>query len=376
MKKEKIELTQLQKEIMQEFYSIAPTKVLFSKAERQNLWKLATKRSANLDLPDLKSICPALEHQIQKSFEQGNNIQSAVFSECVYAQTFANMLKLDLFVNCANDPDFIPSKVTNLISSFYLVPRYVYSTKDKSRMLIQAGGCGGTDSALITVINLVVYTIEFKEPEAKGSEPDLPQYGEDGKLKITKKFLFDYPQYEAMINEQKDLNIFDHIGHNINTFSKDSLKIAVSNNYINKFANVLCTEDINGYLVMIPANQIHLWAELEGEIRTAGRNYLKVWTPRALRRLMSQYDPVINGTTVKLEKSKLETRKQRGGNGRVSGYKITSIFFIYARDCEDDGACITFDIAKVRQLKPTIAGKMFFKTLKHEEVKIFYQRML
>ena len=360
---------------MQEFYSIAPTKVIFSKAERDKLWKLATKRSKELDMQDLKTKCPALYHQIQKSYKQGNNIQPAVFSECAYAQTFANMLKLDLFVNCVDKPDFIPSQVATLINSYNLVPRYVYSTEDKSRMLIQAGGYGGIDSALITVINLVIYTIEFKEPGAKTSEPDLPQYGEDGKLIVTKKFLSDYPQFEAMVNEQKDLNIFDNIGHNINNFSRESIKIAVSNNYSKKYADVICTEDLDSYFVMMPVNQVQLWAELEGEIRPAGRNYLKVWTPCALRRLMSQYEPAIDGTTVKLEKNKLEIRKQRGGNGKVSGYKITSIFFVYARDCEDDGTYISFDLTKVRQLKPTIAGKMFFRTLKYDKVKSYYMKL-
>ena len=102
MKNDEIVLTLSQKEIMQEFYSIAPTKVIFSKSERQKLWALATKRSANLDLSELRSTCPALEHQIRKSYEEGNNIQSAVFSECAYAQTFANMQKKNLSDNKHN----------------------------------------------------------------------------------------------------------------------------------------------------------------------------------------------------------------------------------------------------------------------------------
>lgn len=376
MKDEKIPLTKLQKEIMQEFYSIAPTKVIFNKAERNKLWELATKRSSDLNMQDLKTKCPALEHQIQKSFEQGNNIQSAVFSECAYAQTFANMLKLDLFVNCINEPNFIPSSVANLINSYNLVPRYVYSTKDKRRMLIQAGGCGGIDSALITVIDLVIYTIEFKEPGAKTSEPDLPKYGEDGKLKITKDFLARYPQFEAMLNEQKDLNFFDNMGHNVNDFSEESISIAVSNNYTKKYADVICTEDINGIFVMMPVNQVQLWAELEGEIRPAGRNRYKVWTPAALNRFMLQYKPEIVGETVKLEKSKLEVRKERGGDGKVSGYKITPLFFVYAEDCVDDRAYISFNINNVWQLNPTIAAKMFFKTLKYDEVRSYYQKSM
>lgn len=375
MKEDKIPLTKLQKEIMQEFYGIVPTKVIFNKTERNKLWKLATSRSSELDLHKLKIKCPALEHQIQKSFEQGNNIQSAVFSECVYAQTFANMFHLGLFINCSDDPDFIPSSVENLLNSYNLVPRYVYATKDKRRMLIQAGGCGGIDSALITVIDLVIYTIEFKEPGAKTSEPDLPKYGEDGKLKVTKDFLERYPQFKAMLREQKDLNFFKVMGHNINDFSEDSVSIAVSNNYSKKYADVICTEDINGYLVMLPANQIHLWAKVEGEIRPAGRNHYNVWTPAALTRFLLQYAPTIDAATVRIEKSKLEVRKERGGGGKISGYKLTPLFFVYARNCVDDGKYITFDLMKVQQLNPTIAGKIFFETLDYDSVKSYYQKL-
>ena len=154
-----IPLTKLQKEIMEEFYQIQPTKVIFNKNERNTLWKKATQRSQDFDFEELKLKCPALEHQIRKSYETGRNIQSAVFSECVYAQTFANMFQLTTFVNCIEEPNFIPESVRVLLKSYNLFPRYAYSSPDKKRMLIQAGGCNGIDSALITVIDLVIYTI-------------------------------------------------------------------------------------------------------------------------------------------------------------------------------------------------------------------------
>ena len=190
-----IELTKNQREIMTEFYCKPATKVIFCKNERRHFWELATSRSSFslLDVETLK--CPALNHQIRKSFETGDNIQSAVFSECAYAQTLANLFVLPKFVNCFEEPYYIPEKVRNLIESYSLTPRYAYSTSDKSRMLIQAGGCGGIDSALITVLDLTIFTIEFKEPYAKSSEPDLPEYGEDGKLILTKKFEQNNPQF-------------------------------------------------------------------------------------------------------------------------------------------------------------------------------------
>lgn len=367
-----IPLTKLQKEIMTEFYSIKPTKVIYTKAQRDQLWNLAKQRSDNLNLDELAIVCPALSHQILKSYESGKNIQSAVFSECVYAQTIANMFNLNIFVNCFNDSTFIPTSVSNLLKSYNLVPRYVYSTPDKKRMLIQAGGCDGIDSALITVIDLVIYTIEFKEPGAKTSEPDLPKYKEDGCLVVSDKWLSNNSQFGEMLKEQVGLNFFNIMGHNINNFSKESIMYAVSNNYINKLLNVICTEDLDGNLVMMPANQIQLWADIEGEIRPAGRNHYNVWTPNALKNFLLNKGAIINNDFVAIDKKNLDVRKERGGDGKISGYKINPLFFIYTKDCTVSGSIVSFNINKVQQLNPTIAGKVFFRHLLYANVKKYY----
>jgi len=366
-----IPLTRLQKEIMMEFYGYTPQKVIFNKTERNRLWKIATARG-DLDIEEIRLKCPALAHQIKKSYDNGHNIQSAVFSECVYAQTFANMFKLTMFVNCLENNNFIPESVQALLKSYNLFPRYAYSSPDKKRMLIQAGGCNGIDSALITVIDLVIYTIEFKEPGAKTSEPDLPKYKEDGNLLITDEFLERYPQFKEMLEEQKDLNFFEVMGSNINNFSNESINIAVSNNYTKKYADVVCTEDKDGFLVMLPINQISLWAKIEGEIRPAGRNHYDVWTPNALRKFIENKSGTINSSIVSINKSQLGVRKERGGDGRISGYKINSLFFIYTCHCSENGDIISFDLHNVQQLNPTIAGKMFFKNLKYINVKNYY----
>ncbi len=368
-----IPLTKLQKEIMSEFYSIPATKVVFNKKERSVLWKKATSRKNDINYDLLRDKCPSLVHQINKSIESEKNIQSAVFSECVYAQTFANMLNLKNFTNCFENENFIPNSIKLLLKSYNLFPRYVYSNFDKSRMLIQAGGCNGIDSALITVVDLNVYTIEFKEPGAKTSEPDLPKYGEDGVLLVSNKFLDNYPQFEDMLKEQEKLNFFEVKGHNIHNFSKDSINVAVSNNYTKKYADVICTEDVNGYLVMLPVNQISLWADIEGEIRPAGRNHYKVWTPCALKKFLLEMGAEIDKTNVvRIQKEKLEPRVERGGNGKISGFKITPLFFIYKKDCIEKNSVLIFDFNRIRQLNPTIAGKMFFKKLNYKKVKEYY----
>ena len=93
------QLTKIQFDKMKEFYSIEKTKVILKKSQRNKLWKKAISRDNTLDFLSIKLKCPSLCHQILKSYDSGKNIQPAVFSECVYAQTYANMLGLNKFYN-------------------------------------------------------------------------------------------------------------------------------------------------------------------------------------------------------------------------------------------------------------------------------------
>lgn len=368
-----ISLTSQQRAIMNEFYNAGPIQVIFNHSKRKRLWNEFIKNSlSSKTLREIKCICPAMYHQICKHQTKGGNLQSAVFSECVYAQTLANILGLKCFLNCYEKPNILPKEVMDLLNSYSLVPRYAYTDTKHSRMLIQAGGCGGIDSALITVIDFTIYTIEFKEPAAKASEPDLPKYDEKGNLKITTDFIEEYPQFKDMLTEQKDLNFFSSIGHNIGDFSSKSIETAIVGNYTaKKFADVVCTEDQNGFLVMLPINQVPIWATIEGEIRPAGRNHCATWTPKALIRFLCDMGATIKGETVHISASKLTATKPRGGQG-ISRYKINSLFFIRAQKVTCKGSQVAFSLSDVRQLIPTITAKMFFKTLNYSEVSKHY----
>ncbi len=368
-----IPLTFAQREIMSEFYNAGRERVLLDKSERMGLWKMVKGGGVPSDMMRrFDSECPALAHQIRKHGSDGGNVQSAVFSECVYAQALANVFALPVFMNCLQDASFLPSSVVRLLDSYCLVPRYAYVGADGRRMLIQAGGCGGVDSALITVIDFKVFTIEFKEPGAKTSEPDLPKYGEDGLLRVTEAFLSRYPQFGPMLSKQTQLNFFDAMGHNVNAFSYESVNVAVTSNYnTKKFADVVCTESEEAHLVMIPVNHVEGWARIEGEIRPAGRNHYAVWTPCALRRFLTEAGAAENEGIVTIPAERLKTVAPRGGLG-VSRYKINPLFFVFAEDClvADDAA--KFPIDAVRQLNPTIAGKMFFEGLQYDDVRGHY----
>ena len=371
-----IPLTKAQTELLEEFYSIPFSKVVVPKRERDQIWRRFRKNRATEDVIALVDVCPALVHEVQKAVDSGNNIQSAVFSECVYAQTLANHFDLDHFSATPESSGWLSQPIVALLGSYNLSARYLYKNDRGSRILIQAGGHAGVDGALISVSETNVFTIEFKEPGAKTSEPDLPPYGEDGNLIPDLEWRKKNPQFDLMLKEQetRELNFFKVAGSNVNDFSAESIKQAVNLNYAaKKFADVICTEDAAGFLAMIPSNQVHLWADLKGEIRPAGRNHYTVWTPKHLEQSILQIGGAIDRDVVSIPLNRLVPAKQRGGD-RVSRYKISPLYFVSIADVHREGDSIEFALERVRQLRPTISAHIFFRGLTIEKVRNSYMK--
>jgi hypothetical protein len=377
MQSKRIMLSKQQKEIMQFFYVVAPTKIVIPKKEYDKLWKASAKGEI-LSIQQetwLNDVCPAIVCEIRKSTTDTHLIQSAVFSECVYAQTLANIFRLPVFTDYERD-NTIDEKVLTLLKSYYLVPRYIYTNATKTELLIQAGGCGGIDSALVHLTDKAIYSIEFKEPHARATTADLPKYGEDGKMVVSQEFLKTYSYYEDMLNEYPNLNFFNEMGHNTDKFSSAAIRKAIISNYntTKKYADVIVTADKSDYLTMLPANQVDLFARLEGEIR-GGRNCYKVWTPKKLAYFIKQLGGNINGNNVSINADKMATGKPRGGKG-ISRYKINQIFFVRAGDVMNNNGILSFCLDKVQQLNPCITAKMFFDDLEHKQVLEHYKEEL
>jgi hypothetical protein len=302
-------------------------------------------------------------------------VQSAIFSECVYSQTLADKLQLNRFFDVReSNVDGLTVESIALLKESSLVPRYVYQNSDESISLVQAGGHAGIDAVLIVEDLGLKILIEFKEPKAKTSEPDLPKYLEDGYLYLSEEWEDAYPQFVPMAQEQiaQGLNFFEVAGTNVNDFSAMSIQRAVAENYAgSKFADVVVTEDRNAFLTLLPANQLATWADLKGEIRPAGRNHYSVWTPAALERIISSKSGAIAGDEVSLPVNALSTTAPRGGTG-VSRYKIHPFFFVRSGDVALSMSDAQFRLDRVRQLNPTISAHMYFTSLDVNAVKDLY----
>lgn len=370
-------LSHLQKLVMSDFYRAKDVKIPFNKKERDSLWDaFISDRSVGSRIDDR---VPALKMEIEKAVQSGKNIQSAIFSECVYAQGLANKFGLtEITAHIEKEHSFDNIEFFQRTQVTGLTVRYSYKNRSNSCTLIQAGGNTGVDSALILPEKEAAIMIEFKEPYAKTSEPDLPKYREDGFLLTNPKFDRQYPQFKDMLNEKigEDLNLLEHMGQNVNSFSPLSIAVAVSENYTGqKFADVICTEDKNGFLVMLPSNQVGLWAELEGEIRPSGRNAYKVWTPRDLEKTLKNLDAQTDSELVKVNKNKLVTANARGSKS-ISRVKISPHYFVRIADVEFKGDIAQFKLASIRQLNPSIAAKMNFKNLDVAMVREFYESQI
>lgn len=361
---------------MRVFYSVQNTKVVLTKPERDAVWQEFKNNPTGTDyLVPVRGVCPALVNELEKAQANDKLIQSAVFSECVYAQTLANMLRLNRFHIYEKTPACLPLSARDVLNTYHITPRYVYMSEDGRTALVQAGGPYGTDCALIQIENNNVFLIELKESAAKTSEVDLPRYAEDGYLHSSPVFEGKHPHFTKMVHEQVDkrLNFWHVAGRNVNDFSPETAQEAVQNNYaVEKCADVVCVEDTDNYLTMLPANQMDRWAKIKGEIRPAGRNHYKVWTPQKLAEAIAAGGGVVTNGSVAIQVDKLEKARRRGGGASVSRYKLKSVFFVRAKDLREVGDIAYFQLTNVRQLKPTVSAHIFFVALKVAAVREVY----
>ena len=372
-------LTVLQKKLMKYFYQTPDLRVSLNKAERKNIWDDFVKNRDITNISHLETKIPALYFEMEKALTNNQNIQPAVFSECVYAQALAEKFSLSKFESYLDNVSInLASKAENLEKTSKLSVRYSYSSPSGNEILYQAGGAGAVDCAFKTELHEDLAMIELKEPYARTSEPDLPKYGENGLIVTSPDFEDSYPQFKKMLDEQLDqkLNVFEHVGNNVSNFSTESLEKAVTENYAGKkYAHVICTEDKQGRLVMLPSNHVALWAKLEGEIRPSGRNSYKVWTPEHLRKVLLNLGATFSGELVTLPVSALKTSKARG-NSNVSRYKIDPFFFVRKKEITVSNGYAHFSLDAIRQLNPSITAKMKFEGLEIRDIQKFYSEWI
>ncbi len=373
------------KDLIIEFYSSPNTKLSVPKAGRNRIWNhFKNHRKLLKTEPGVEKVL-SIESEIDDALRVNGALQRAVFSECVYTFELANKLGLTSFSKYSKK-QALPHAVEKLLESLELSPRYLYFNPKNSRFLVQAGGPNSYDAVLIDLDSDTIVKIEYKEPASKAKELDL-HYDESGYLVKTEKFTIQFRQLLPMLNEaiKAKVNIFklaDSATKNFVSFSTSSILKALDDNYTgDNTADVICTEDNKGYLVMMSSNDITKFVDppnlrgipgIKGEIRSAGRNKYKVWAVEKLHEHIAKIGGIVGADNqVSIETSRM--RESKGsGTKTTNRLKISSIFFVYKEDVVTSGGYTTFDLKKVRQIKATISAHMYFRRLQIDAVRNHY----
>ncbi len=372
------------RELLVEFYSTPNSKLTVAKAGRNRIWEYFKKNRTLLRTEPGAKIVSSIASEIDDAIKANRALQRSVFSECVYTFELANKLGLTSYSKYSDQ--VLPLAVQKTLNTLELSPRYVYSNAQNTRFLVQAGGPNSYDAVLINLDKDANVKIEYKEPASKAKELDV-NYDESGYLVKTEKFTIKFRQLLPMLNEaiKAKVNIFqlaDSSTKNFISFSTPSILKALDDNYTGEnTADVICTEDKNGYLVLMSSNDVTKFVDpptlkgiagIKGEIRSAGRNKYKVWSHDKLQEHIAKAGGKVNSDhKVTIETAKLKETKG-SGTTIANRLKISSIFFVYVEDVVTSGGYTTFDLNAVKQIKATISAHMYFRKLQVDVVRDYY----
>lgn len=203
------------------------------------------------------------------------------------------------------------------------------------------------------IYNGKIYEGEIKEPKSKLLEIDLI-YDENGKLLPRSNTPNEYFSYIDSFN--KETSIFKELGHN---YSLKNIGInMVYKDFCSKKVDFILSYDQNNTIIFFNNNfqDINRHMTFEGsEIRTSGRNGIKVFTPKYFNKILSDILIQEDNKNILLDKSKLTPIVGRGRTD-ITRYKLNkSFFFKTANILKETDSTIYIKKTSIKQLEPTIA---------------------
>lgn len=286
--------------------------------------------------------CPAMKKAFSASYHSGKYLQPGYLTEINVCATLAQMLSLHY----------------DDISDGNL--RHQYS--NNGVYLREYGGCSMSDIQLVSNGHTII--IEVKEPLSLGGDFDLG-ITEEGKLfpKIARGRVFPKATQQILNDFNAIDSIFNHLGHNIPLSNVEYLKSIVNSYLGDKHIDYIASYSTNDELLYFPVSEIFDHVDFKGsEIRTAGKNKVNVYTPNAFKAAMIDIGCTIdtNGN-VTIPKDKIEFRKARGSNGRISGIKINPIFYFEIEKVLEDENFYYANVKDGKQLKQGIGVHLNLK---------------
>ncbi len=289
---------------------------------------------------------PAALSEFEKQFTRKKTLQPGILNECFILQTLANKLNLD---SC-QDMD-----ITKPLQSKDKTPRYKYysSSALNNGLLLQYGDPSSTDAVFIKGLDII--NIEIKDSNSKLEELDL-KYQENGKLSPSNYIKKNVPDYIKLLDEfNLKTNIFNEAGSNYTLKISDNDAKEIINKVSQKKRTNLYLLKHNDYIIPVPSDYLFDIVDIStSEIRPAGRNYCKVFTPKNLSMELHNQNAIFLNNIIKLKYNPLMEVKGRLTN-TITRYSINSLYFVKYNDTNIQDTYVIFPLAAIKQKKPTIS---------------------
>lgn len=304
----------------------------------------------------------SVKTEVKRQFYSKKLLQSGTLCECVLAQTIADMYGLDCFADIFHS--YIRDLPANIIYKLRddnnkILCRYIYYSKEnRNTFLIQYGNPTRYDADLY--IDNQKIKLEFKDKIARAGEKET-EYDEQGKLIYTEKFAAENPDYIPLIEKFNQETSMIHLNGNYKNLTEKSKRDMLKSYFENLGFEVLISIDHNDCLLAVTKDCIDGDEEteiisLEGsEIRHSGKNPYTVFTPHLLEQSIEKIGGTIMGEFVSIPANNMGKRIR---NGKITGRKISKLFFVFERDVEPVQENYVFSLNNVKQLKPTICAHM------------------
>lgn len=268
--------------------------------------------------------------EIERQFNAKKALQPGTLVECVLAQTIANMYNLTTFVDSFHS--YIRELPANVLPYLRteentLLCRYIYyDPNNYKNFLIQYGNPTSYDADLF--LDNKVVKVEFKDRIARAGERDIKRYDENGKLLIDNKFIEENPDYIPLIEKfNEETDIFSRYDSNckkvnFDDFDIDTKKELLKNYFTTLGIDTLVTLDKNNQLIAITIDcideekNINIISTDGSEIRPAGKNPGKVFTPIFLKNSITNMNGKIENNIASIPKEKMGDRIGRGTGGK------------------------------------------------------------
>ena len=310
---------------------------------------------------DLKKSASAYQ-EIKKQFCSKKGLQPCILTECFVAQTIANKLNLTNFIDLDDKSTKVPAELINTLftaqmyvdgSSF----RYCYYNNQFNTLVFQCGSSTTVD--IIFTKSGESIRIEVKEDNSILEGVDITGlYDETGKLLIDERFKKKRENYIPYINLfNKITNVFKMEGHNFNfhlDLTDQSIKDIINETLGRKVIDMYIFV-VNNKVVPALSNYLVDFVTFDGsEIRTAGKNSRKFFTPIYVKKKIEDLGGTITNNVVTLPYDIANKKKGRQLSYETR-YTIGSLLFVYLDETTVQGNNISFRLDDVLQKVPNIS---------------------